>query len=201
VQALSIDIATLQALGVLAIAFLGVCIAWGQWVTARSKLILDLYDKRRAVYSKFHGPIGQAMREGKSDMENYRQYILVLDEAHFLFGHDVRDFIEDMRETLNKLGYATTMLADGNDQRMSEEQRLLHVHMAYDLMLEIADFWKRLDKLMVPYMLMEQKRPWSVGRVTGYIGHLLRRGTKAGKKAVKKWRKKREKTRLARKAA
>jgi hypothetical protein len=51
----SIDIATMQGLGVLAIAFLGLCIAWGQWVTARSKLVLDLYDKRRAVYSKFHG--------------------------------------------------------------------------------------------------------------------------------------------------
>ena len=40
---------------------IGVGIAWGQWVTARSKLILDLYEKRREVYSKFHGPIGQAV--------------------------------------------------------------------------------------------------------------------------------------------
>ena len=41
------------------------------------------------------------MREGRSDFANYRDYIVVLDEAHFLFGRDVQDFIEDMRETLN----------------------------------------------------------------------------------------------------
>ena len=98
---LTLEFQTLQALGILAIAFLGLCIAWGQWVTARTKLILDLYDKRRAVYSRFHGPIGEAMREGRSDFANYRDYIVVLDEAHFLFGRDVQDFIEDMRETLN----------------------------------------------------------------------------------------------------
>jgi hypothetical protein len=43
----SLDFPTLQALLILSIAFLGLCIAWGQWVTARSKLILDLYDNRR----------------------------------------------------------------------------------------------------------------------------------------------------------
>jgi hypothetical protein len=158
-------------------------------VTARSKLILDLYDKRRAVYSKFHGPIGQAMREGRSDLENYRDYIIVLDEAHFLFGRDVRDFIEDMRETLNNLGYASSMLAaDGKARRMSEEERQLHIRISHELMGEIADFWKRLDKLMAPYMLMEQKRPWSVGRTTGYIGHLFRRVAKAIRKRKKKRR-------------
>jgi len=129
---LPLEFQTLQALTLLAIAILGLCIAWGQWVTARTKLILDLYDKRRAVYSKFHGPIGQAMREGASDFANYREYIVVLDEAHFLFGRDVQDFIEDMRETLNRLGLATSMLKDGNDQRMAESERMKFVHLSHD---------------------------------------------------------------------
>ena len=144
---LTLEFQTLQALGILAIAFLGLCIAWGQWVTARTKLILDLYDKRRAVYSRFHGPIGEAMREGRSDFANYRDYIVVLDEAHFLFGRDVQDFIEDMRETLNQLGLATSMLRDGNDQRMAEAERLKFVRLEHDCMRELAEFWTRLDRL------------------------------------------------------
>jgi hypothetical protein len=190
---LPLEFQTLQALTLLAIAILGLCIAWGQWVTARTKLILDLYDKRRAVYSKFHGPIGQAMREGASDFANYREYIVVLDEAHFLFGRDVQDFIEDMRETLNRLGLATSMLKDGNDQRMAESERMKFVHLSHDCMRELAEFWTRLDRLMIPYMLMEQKRPWSIERVLGYFGHVFRRLIKA----VRKWRKKRALTRAA----
>ena len=190
---LTLEFQTLQALGILAIAFLGLCIAWGQWVTARTKLILDLYDKRRAVYSRFHGPIGEAMREGRSDFANYRDYIVVLDEAHFLFGRDVQDFIEDMRETLNQLGLATSMLRDGNDQRMAEAERLKFVRLEHDCMRELAEFWTRLDRLMIPYMLMEQKRPGSIERVLGYFGHLFRRVIKA----VRKWRKKRALTRAA----
>jgi hypothetical protein len=150
--------------------------AWAQWTTARSKLILDLYEHRRKVYSDFHGPIGQAMRDGRSDLNNYVDYIRVVDQAQFLFGRDVRDFIEDMRHTLNQLGYASSMLRGaklvGDDLRR-------HLKIQNDCMMQIAEFWKRLDKLMVPYMLMEQKRPWSVSRVTGYVGHLGRKGTKA----------------------
>lgn len=50
-----------------AIAVLGLCIAWGQWTTARHKLILDLYDRRRAIYSKINSPISLSMVYGATD--------------------------------------------------------------------------------------------------------------------------------------
>ena len=151
--------------GVLVLALLGVCITWGQWITARSKLILDLYEKRRVVYSKFHGPIGEAVREGRSDLKNFFEYINVLDEARFLFGRDVLDYMKQIKGTLAKLGEASSMLRDGG--RLPEEDRSRYARVSYDCMIELADFWPRLDKLMIPYMLMEQKRPWWVGRATG----------------------------------
>jgi hypothetical protein len=174
----------LQILATIAIAIFGACIAWGQWVTARSKLILDLYEHRRKVYSDFHGPIGEAMREGRSDLNNYVDYIRVLDQARFLFGRDVLDYIEDMRETLNNLGEVTSMLGGGNDMRMPEDERLKYANRRSELMRQIADFWPRLDELMIPYMLMEQKRPWSISRVTGYVSHKIR----VASKAHMKWR-------------
>jgi hypothetical protein len=169
----------------IAIAFLAVCIAWGQWVTARSRLILDLYDKRRAVYTKFHGPIGKAVREGRCDHENYFDFIVVLDEARFLFGRDVQDYIGEIGDTLNKLGSATSML---KADHLPEEERQQNLSVQHACMRQLFEFWLHLDKLMVPYMLMEQKRPWSISRVTGYIGHRIR--------MIRKQRAKRRKARV-----
>jgi hypothetical protein len=47
----------LSALSTPAIAVLGIAIAWGQWATARSKLILDLYEHRRKIYDAFDDQI------------------------------------------------------------------------------------------------------------------------------------------------
>ena len=164
-----------QTLATIAIAVLGACIAWGQWVTARSKRLLDLHEHRWKVYSNFHGPIGEAMREGRSDLDNYVDFIKVMDQARFLFGREVLDYLEEMREKLNHLGEVTTMMSGRNDRHLSEDERLKYARRQSDLMIDLVAFWPRLDKLMIPYMLMEQKRPWSIGRVTGYLGHPIRK--------------------------
>ena len=133
------------------------------------------------------------MRQSKSDFDNYREYIIVLDEAHFLFGHDVRDFIEEDARNTKHTGICDVD-APGWLRRAHDGRRASgHVRMSHECMRRIADFWRHLDKPMIPYMLMEQKRPWSVGRVTGYIGHKAR----SVRKALKKRRSKRNKAKAA----
>ena len=169
---MSFHIADLQAFGTVALAMLGAGIAWGQWVTARSKLILDLYEKRRAVYSKFRGPIGAVIRKGTVDHAVFLEFMTVLDEAQFLFGRDFASFMAETKLVMLKMAEATSML---EYKGISEEDRMKHIQMRSDGMRKIAEFWPRLDAMMIPYMLMEQRRPWSISRVSGYVVHRWRR--------------------------
>lgn len=162
----------LREYGVLAVAFLGACIALGQWSTSRSKLILDLYDKRRAVYSQFHGPIGKAIRDGASNSENLEEFKRIIDQAKFLFGRDVLYYFDDMQKELALLMEASDCLREGG---LTAEARGRYSKQRHDSGRALLEFWNRLDRLMVPYMLMEQRRPWSFSRVRGYVAHLRRR--------------------------
>ena len=129
------------ALSTPAIAFLGFCIAWAQWANARSKLILDLYALRRKVYGEFYGPIGQAVRHGTSDTDNYFAFSRVLAEAKFLFGKDVMRYLRDIAKALNQLGYATSMLE--GDRLVGELQK--HLQIRHDCMLKVAEFFDEID--------------------------------------------------------
>lgn len=151
-----------------AIAILGLCIAFGQWTTARHKLILDLYDRRRAIYSKINTPISRAMVNGTTDGQQIFDYLEVLDEAQFLFGEDVLRFIEQYRILLIEHAEATTMLKD-EGRHLSPDERDRYVKKHSKLMYELGDFRSRLIELLKPYMLMELKRPWSFEPLMKYL--------------------------------
>ncbi len=123
--------------GLIVVGSIGVGIAWGQWVTARSKLILDLYEKRREVYSKFHGPIGQAVREGQCDTANYIEYLRTVDQAKFLFGRDVLAYTDHIDKTLMSLGIASSYLKD-DVHGMSQEDRARYAAKTTECMLELS---------------------------------------------------------------
>jgi hypothetical protein len=157
----------LSALATPAIALLGFAIAWGQWATARSKLILDLFEKRREVYSAFRGPVGEAVRSGSVDNATFFEFAGVIDQAQFLFGQEVLDFIRDHTGVLARMAEATSMLEVRN---LSQEEHLKFVRMKHDALREIAAFYPKLAGLMQPYMLMDQKRPWTIARIPRWFG-------------------------------
>lgn len=148
----------LSALSTPAIAILGLGIAWAQWATSRSKLVLDLHNQRAQAYAKFEEPIREVLQAGSCDLRIYLSYCRAERDAMFLFGRDVTDYIRRTRETLNQLSYATTMLA-GN---LKGEQRNDLLKLSTDCTLKVSEFWKELDILMIPYMRMDQKLPWTV---------------------------------------
>lgn len=152
----------LAALSTPSIALLGISIAWAQWATSRSKLVLDLYEHRASAIEELQKPVAAAVRNGASDTDNYFEFVRAVAAAKFLFGKEVIDYLEETAKTLNRLGYACSMY--GSDS-LSEEDRRKHVDMRHDCMDKIAKFWARLDELVLPYMLMDQRRPWTIGRL------------------------------------
>ncbi len=154
----------LAALSTPAIAVLGLTIAWAQWATARSKLVLDLHDQRVQAHAAFQGPIGEVLRSGGCTTKIYFEYCLAAHGARFLFGDDVVHFLDQTGQTLNRLSYATTML---HGDKLEGDEHSKHVKLSFDCITKISGFWTEFDRLALPYMLMDQKLPWSPRRLLG----------------------------------
>ncbi len=96
----------------LAIGGATVYIAWRQWRTAETRVVLDLFDRRLSVYKAFDAVIHSLFDEDKGyyvpddalpELEN------VIAEATFLFGDEVIGFMGKVHQTLNRSYYVDTV--------------------------------------------------------------------------------------------
>jgi hypothetical protein len=65
------------------------------------------------------------------------------------------------------MGEATAMLGTN---RLTEEEREKHLRTQMESMLALNVFYEGLDMLMAAYMLMDQKRPWTISRILRWFG-------------------------------
>jgi len=69
-----------------------------QWLTARQKAVFDLFDKRFKVYEVVKNCVDQVDRNpGYFDKEREREFLKAVNEAYFLFGDDLRSYLDRLR--------------------------------------------------------------------------------------------------------
>ena len=77
-------------------------IAFLQWVTARQKVVLDLFDKRFAVYEELREVVGRHVSRGAASIEDMGKFTRAAGRAQFLFGPEVTTFLEERRLDLHR---------------------------------------------------------------------------------------------------
>ncbi len=65
-----------------------------QWRTARQKLALDLYDRRIEYYRRTRSFILDMANQAEPSYSSLMSFARDTDQARFLFGHDVRRFLD-----------------------------------------------------------------------------------------------------------
>ena len=78
------------------IAAIALCIAWQQWKTNRRKLDLDLYEHRLRVYQAVTLFIRRVLVDDSREPQDFADFRRNTAEADFLFGEDVRDYLEEL---------------------------------------------------------------------------------------------------------
>jgi hypothetical protein len=78
------------------IALIAIYIAWQQWRTNQQKLDLERYDRRLQIYKEIQTLIGVVIRKGDAPFEAIVQLRINSAEADFLFGPDIRVYIEEV---------------------------------------------------------------------------------------------------------
>jgi hypothetical protein len=146
----------LQALSTPAIALLAITIGGMQWRTSHQRAVLDLFDKRWAVLNELRSVISDIVREGSVTTQGALSYAIAVDRAKFLFGREVVEYLETIRMALSLHHVAEQQLR----AEPPEETRNKLIDQEADAMMEISEFYRRINLLVRPYMRMHQKVPW-----------------------------------------
>lgn len=124
----------LQTIATVAIAIFGAMIAYGQWLTSRQKLVMDLYDRRFQVFMDVRKIASEAIQLGTVTSPGFINEIVA--RAKFLFG-------EDINSSMVKLHSLVTEL----------EMRQPHASLA------ISKHFDSMAPLFAGYLAMDQQVP------------------------------------------
>jgi hypothetical protein len=130
------------------IAFIVAVIAFLQWQTAREKVLLDLFDKRFAIYDELRAAVGQ-----RHDQASYFAFLRAASRARFLFGSEVQTFLEERRDDLAHEPVELNLLS----QPISEDRKDAVEAVLRDRADRLSRFYIDLDVLVAPYMNHHQK--------------------------------------------
>jgi hypothetical protein len=130
-----------------AVALLAAVIAYSQAKTARSKLVLDLFDKRMDAAQKLKDVMVTILARDEVDVQDAIGFLRARDNASYLFGPEVLAFLDKIHKRISALRVAKARRERTGDA-FDREQELL---------AELADFFTTLDTLTRPYLQMHHK--------------------------------------------
>jgi hypothetical protein len=117
-----------------AIALFAALIAFGQWWTARQKLMLDLFEKRFQVFLDLRKIVSEALQLGKVVDKGLINEVLA--RSQFLFGEDINDPIKKIYSLVGELEIGRAGAA-----------------------IEINEQFEKMLAVFHPYLAMRQKHP------------------------------------------
>jgi hypothetical protein len=122
-----------------------------QWITARQKVVLDLFDKRFAVYEDLCRAITPHMGQMSTvrDATNFNRVVI---RARFLFGPDVTNFLDEILIDLAYLVVEKAPIPPEAGLRTPEQNEYV------SRLNRITSFYKNFNVLVAPYMKHTQKR-------------------------------------------
>jgi len=123
-------------------------IAKRNWQTANQRVVLDLFERRIALYEGIRHLVAKVMTTGQPGNKEYSEYLEAIDRALFYFGPEVTDYLERLRIVILDI-------EDSNNQIKLASPGGPKLH--HDRMIELNDFYKTAPALFGPYIQAHQK--------------------------------------------
>jgi hypothetical protein len=127
-------------------------IAQRNWRTANEKVVLELFERRLAIYDGIRDVIGEVTRSGDAPHDLFFRFIKAIDRVPFLFGPEVKIYVDGIAQHMNELSLACTTLADPNcaDRGKWAQTRS-------DEFLAVTKFYTEADAVFGPYLRAHQR--------------------------------------------
>jgi hypothetical protein len=120
--------------------------------TANDRLVLDLFDRRLAIYYGAKEIVGAAVRHGTSTTEEQFSFLRAINGASFLFGKEVTDYLDEIYKALVELQYCEDEL-----KRVEERDKIKAFKRKQKQFDKIKDFYTDAEPLFAPYLHAHQK--------------------------------------------
>lgn len=142
-------ITTLSALLTPLIAILGVLIAGNQWITAKRKLKLDLYEKRLVVYEATRNAIGEIVTSGKTTPEIEMRFLQGIAGSKWLFDKKMVTYLNEVlwKEIVN-LGTIQAM----TDGEPPGEERSRLIKQRGEAKISMNNHLQLIDEKFYPFL-------------------------------------------------
>lgn len=151
----------IAAFGVV-IAGFGALIAYFQWRTTHQRVVLDLFERRVAVFQEIENA-AKAMLNAVTRKEidsAFWSFVRAEANARFLFGAEVAIHLADRRADCAAIAAFSDVSEDHPEWRQMKERQ-------YEALKHLADFVQNSASLFSPYIRLDQKMPglwWPVGK-------------------------------------
>jgi hypothetical protein len=102
-------IAAITAIFVAVVAFL-------QWSTAQQKAVLDLFERREAIYQVVRKAVSTiAANAAEFDPKREVEFLQAMERAYFFFGDDVVNYLRQLWDDITQVQTADAELKDEHD--------------------------------------------------------------------------------------
>jgi hypothetical protein len=127
-------------------------IAERNWQTSNEKIVLELFERRLAIYEQIRGVVGEITRSGTAPDDILFRYGTATDRAPYYFGQEIQDYLEAIRNHMIDLELSNSMLKNPTvpDRATWAERRKNHF-------LGVTDFYKETPALFKPYIQAHQR--------------------------------------------
>lgn len=134
-----------------AVARIQANVAEKNWKTSNEKIVLDLFDKRLAIYEDIRSVIGEVVRSGQARDDLLWKFDNVTDRAPYFFGEEVTEYLKSVRLDLIDLNLFNTLMENLTDPDLPK-----WIQKRQDKFLAITHFYNQAP-LFAPYMKAHQK--------------------------------------------
>lgn len=145
----------LQALLTPAVAFLAVAVAWAQWRAVRQREVMELFERRMALYEAFRQVVARITTHGRVTDKDLYEFSVGREKARFLFGDEVYNYINGLQKNFLKHQEAEASMAMGPQNPLYQQG----IVSKSDAFKEICGFYIEFPKLIAPYVRMHAKSP------------------------------------------
>jgi hypothetical protein len=147
-------------------------VAFFQWRTAQQKAVLDLFERREAIYQVVRKAVSTvASNAAAFDPAREVEFLQAIERAYFFFGDDVVDYLKQLWEDITEVQTADAELKDEKNPAARGDM-VAKRRVAMD---RITQFHTTGQPLFAKYMRFSQHVPMSLFDYPGRLMENLKR--------------------------
>lgn len=131
------------------IAAITAYIAYQQYLTARRKLNLDLFNKRYVIYKATKDFISNVLNDHINITQQKNLFQLNTNDAKFLFNKDIYNYFEYLIKRINQFEMDYAVL---NSSTKTEETEALNKKKEEDFHFWLTKEWFHIEEKFLPYL-------------------------------------------------